>query len=87
MFEAAFAEAGIDAVMIPIGVPPESFAQVVAALRAMRCWRQRTLPHKLAARRRATSCRTRRARRGQLLARRGQPPGRHNTTATATPMH
>jgi shikimate dehydrogenase len=50
MFEAAFAEAGLDAAMIPIGVPPESLAQVVGALRAMRaigaCV---TLPHKLAA--------------------------------------
>ena len=50
MFEAAFAAAGLDAVMIPIGVPPESLAVVVAALRAMRaigaCV---TVPHKLAA--------------------------------------
>lgn len=50
MFEAAFAEAGLDAVMIPIGVPPESFAQVVGALRAMRAYGACvTLPHKLAA--------------------------------------
>jgi len=50
MFEAAFAAAGMDAVMIPIGVPPDGLATIVAALRAMRaigaCV---TLPHKLAA--------------------------------------
>ncbi|HEY0478615.1 MAG TPA: shikimate dehydrogenase [Kofleriaceae bacterium] len=50
MFEAAFAEAGLDAVMIPIGVPPESFSQVIAALRAMHAFGASvTLPHKLAA--------------------------------------
>lgn len=50
MFEAAFAAAGLDAVMVPIGVPPESFAQVVGALRAMRAYGASvTLPHKLAA--------------------------------------
>jgi len=50
IFEAAFAEAGLDAVMIPIGVPPEAFAQVVGALRAMRALGACvTLPHKLAA--------------------------------------
>jgi shikimate dehydrogenase len=50
MFEAAFAEAGIDAVMVPIGVPPESFAQLVGALRAMRAYGASvTMPHKLAA--------------------------------------
>lgn len=50
MFEAAFAEAGIDAVMVPIGVPPESFAQIVGALRAMRAYGASvTVPHKLAA--------------------------------------
>jgi len=50
MFEAAFAEAGLDAVMVPIGVPPESFAQVVGALRAMRAYGASvTVPHKLAA--------------------------------------
>lgn len=49
MFAAAFAAAGLDAVMIPIGVPPESFAQVIAALRAMRALGASvTLPHKLA---------------------------------------
>jgi len=50
MFEAAFAEAGVDAAMIPIGVPPESFATVVAALRALRALGACvTVPHKLAA--------------------------------------
>jgi shikimate dehydrogenase len=50
MFEAAFAAAAIDAVMIPIGVPPESLAQIVGALRAMRALGASvTLPHKLAA--------------------------------------
>ena len=50
MFAAAFAAAGIDAVMVPIGVPPEGFAQVVAGLRAMRALGASvTLPHKLAA--------------------------------------
>jgi shikimate dehydrogenase len=50
MFEAAFAERAIDAVMIPVGVPPEAFAQVVGALRAMRALGASvTLPHKLAA--------------------------------------
>ncbi len=50
MFEAAFAAAGLDAVMIPIGVPPEAFAPVIGALRAMRALGACvTLPHKLAA--------------------------------------
>lgn len=50
MFEAAFAAAGLDAVMIPIGVPPEGFAQVIGALRAMRALGACvTVPHKLAA--------------------------------------
>ena len=50
MFEAAFAAAGLDAVMIPIGVAPDGFAQVVGALRAMRALGACvTLPHKLAA--------------------------------------
>jgi shikimate dehydrogenase len=48
MFAAAFAAAGLDAVMIPIGVPPESFEQVIVALRAMRALGASvTLPHKL----------------------------------------
>lgn len=50
MFEAAFAAAGLDAVMIPIGVPPEGLATVVAGLVAMRAiGASVTLPHKLAA--------------------------------------
>lgn len=49
MFEAAFAAAAIDAMMIPIGVPPGSLAQIVGALRAMRALGASvTLPHKLA---------------------------------------
>lgn len=48
MFEAAFAAAGLDAVMVPIGVPPEAVEQVIAALRAMRALGASvTLPHKL----------------------------------------
>ena len=50
MFAAAFAAAGLDAAMIPIGVPPEGFATVVAGLRAMRILGASvTAPHKLAA--------------------------------------
>lgn len=50
MFEAAFAAAGIDAVMIPIGVPHDSLELVIGALRAMRALGASvTLPHKLAA--------------------------------------
>jgi len=50
MFEAAFAAAGLDAVMIPIGVPLAGFAQVIGGLRAMRALGACvTLPHKLAA--------------------------------------
>jgi shikimate dehydrogenase len=50
MFEAAFAATALDAVMIPIGVPPESLAQIVGALRAMHALGASvTLPHKLAA--------------------------------------
>jgi shikimate dehydrogenase len=49
MFAAAAAAAGLDAVMIPIGVPPESLAQVIGALRAMRALGASvTVPHKLA---------------------------------------
>jgi shikimate dehydrogenase len=50
MFEAAFAATGLDAVMIPVGVPSDSLALVVGALRAMRALGASvTLPHKLAA--------------------------------------
>ena len=51
MFEAAFAAAGIDAVMIPIGVPHDSLELVIGALRAMRALGASvTLPHKLVVR-------------------------------------
>jgi shikimate dehydrogenase len=50
MFAAGFAAAAVDAVMIPIGVPPEAFAQVVGSLGAMRAvGASVTLPHKVAA--------------------------------------
>jgi shikimate dehydrogenase len=50
MFEAAFGAAAIDAVMIPIGVPPEALAQILGALGAMRALGASvTLPHKIAA--------------------------------------
>jgi len=50
LFEAAFGAAGIDAVMIPVGVPPESLAVTLGALRAMRALGASvTVPHKLAA--------------------------------------
>jgi len=50
MLNAAFATTGVDAVMIPIGAPPERFAQVVAGLRAMNALGASvTVPHKLAA--------------------------------------
>jgi shikimate dehydrogenase len=49
MFAAAFAAASLNAVMIPIGVPPDGIHHVVAALRAMRALGACvTLPHKLA---------------------------------------
>jgi shikimate dehydrogenase len=49
MFAAAAATAGLDAAMIPIGVPPASLAQIVGALRAMRALGASvTVPHKLA---------------------------------------
>ena len=50
LINAAFETCGIDAVMIPIGAPPERFAQVVAGLRAMNAiGASVTVPHKLAA--------------------------------------
>lgn len=50
MLNAAFATTGVDAVMIPIGAPPEQLAQVVAGLRAMNALGASvTVPHKLAA--------------------------------------
>jgi len=48
IMNAAFATAGVDAVLVPIGVPPESLATVVAGLRAQRMvGASVTLPHKL----------------------------------------
>jgi shikimate dehydrogenase len=50
LLNAAFAAAGVDAVMVPLGVPPEDFAAAVAGLRAMRALGASvTVPHKLAA--------------------------------------
>lgn len=50
LINAAFAAAGIDAVLIPIGVPVEEFAIAVAGLRAARAFGASiTIPHKLAA--------------------------------------
>lgn len=49
MLNAAFAADQIDAVLVPIGVPPESLATTIAALRAMRALGASvTIPHKLA---------------------------------------
>jgi shikimate dehydrogenase len=49
MFAAAASASGLDAVMIPIGVPPEALAQIIGALRAMRALGASvTVPHKLA---------------------------------------
>jgi shikimate dehydrogenase len=49
MINAAFAATGIDAVLVPIGVPPEGLPAVVAGLRAMRMLGASvTVPHKLA---------------------------------------
>lgn len=46
----AFAIAGIDAVLVPIGVPPTGLAPVIAGLRALRALGASvTVPHKLAA--------------------------------------
>jgi shikimate dehydrogenase len=50
MFEAAFAATKLDAVMVPIGVAPESFDQILRALRVMNAiGASVTIPHKLAA--------------------------------------
>ena len=50
LLNAAFAAAGVDAVMVPIGVPPEGLPAVLAGLAAMRALGASvTLPHKLAA--------------------------------------
>jgi len=50
ILNAAFEIAGIDAVLVPIGVPPPGLAPVIAGLRALRALGASvTLPHKLAA--------------------------------------
>ena len=50
LLNAAFAAAGLDAVMIPAAVPPETFAAAVAVLAAIRALGASvTVPHKLAA--------------------------------------
>jgi len=50
LLNAAFAASGTDAVMVPIGVPPAGFAEVIAGLRAMNALGASiTVPHKLAA--------------------------------------
>ena len=49
MMNAAFTADSIDAVMIPIGVPPEALSTIVSALRTMRAvGASVTLPHKVA---------------------------------------
>jgi shikimate dehydrogenase len=49
LLNAAFAADQIDAVLVPIGVPPDGLATVVSALRAMKALGASvTLPHKLA---------------------------------------
>lgn len=50
LLNAAFEATGIDAVMVPIAVPPAGFAEVIAGLRAMGALGASvTVPHKLAA--------------------------------------
>jgi methylmalonyl-CoA mutase cobalamin-binding subunit len=50
LVNAAFAAAGVDAVMVPVGVPPEGLPAAVAGLSAMRAiGASVTVPHKLAA--------------------------------------
>jgi shikimate dehydrogenase len=49
LLNAAFAAAGIDAVLVPIGVPPAGLPTIVAALAAMRALGASvTVPHKVA---------------------------------------
>jgi shikimate dehydrogenase len=49
MLNAAFAADQIDAVLVPIGVPPDGLAAVIAGLRAMNAFGASvTIPHKLA---------------------------------------
>lgn len=48
MLNAAFGAVGLDAVMVPVGVPPEGLPSVVAGLRAMRALGASvTIPHKI----------------------------------------
>lgn len=50
MLNAAYAETGLDCVMVPLAVRPEDFTAVVTGLRAIRCaGASVTIPHKLAA--------------------------------------
>ena len=50
ILNAAFAVAGIDAILVPIGVPPPGLAPVIAGLRALRALGASvTVPHKMAA--------------------------------------
>lgn len=49
MLNAAFSADQIDAVMVPIGVPPDGLANIITALRAMKALGASvTIPHKLA---------------------------------------
>ena len=49
IMNAAFSELGIDAVLVPIGVPPEGLAAAVSGLRAQQALGASvTIPHKLA---------------------------------------
>lgn len=49
MLNAAFAADGIDAVLVPMGVPPDGLPTIVSALRTMRAiGASVTIPHKLA---------------------------------------
>jgi len=50
ILNAAFEVAGIDAILVPIGVPPPGLAPVIAGLRALRALGASvTVPHKMAA--------------------------------------
>jgi shikimate dehydrogenase len=50
LLNAAFAAAKLDAVMVPIGVPPETFATTISTLRSLRMLGASvTVPHKIAA--------------------------------------
>lgn len=48
MLNAAFAASGLDAVLVPMGVPPDGLSSTIAALRAMRALGASvTVPHKV----------------------------------------